>query len=105
MDATAQTTDKLHRVKRAYTKKAVVTKEPNVRAEGADVGVQYDDEVAVPHPVNLARVESKAQAYALRVWGGQSPDVRPAERLDRVRAALAGQNLSADGVMIEGCAL
>jgi hypothetical protein len=39
-----------------------------------------------------------AQAYALRVWNGQSPDVPRAERLRRVAKALEGQGLSMEGV-------
>jgi hypothetical protein len=92
-------------VKRAYTRK-VVTKEQNVRVEGGDVGRQYDDEVPVPHPVNVARVEvSPSQAYALRVWSGQSVDVPVAERCERVRNALRGQNLPIEGVVLEGVVL
>lgn len=40
-----------------------------------------------------------AQAYAMRVWGGQSVDVPPAERKERVFNALRGQNLSTDGII------
>lgn len=39
-----------------------------------------------------------AQAYALRVWNGQSPDVPRNERLRRVAKALEGQGLSMEGV-------
>ena len=38
-------------------------------------------------------VESAAQAYAQRVWSGQSVDVPPAERIERVCNALKGQNM------------
>jgi hypothetical protein len=41
-----------------------------------------------------------AQAYALRVWNGQSPDVPRAERLRRVKIALDGQGLSMEGVVL-----
>lgn len=40
-----------------------------------------------------------AQAYAMRVWEGQSVDVPPAERKERVFNALRGQNLSTDGII------
>ena len=43
-------------------------------------------------------VDSAAQAYALRVWDGQSVDVPRAERIERVLNALLGQNLPTDGV-------
>lgn len=42
--------------------------------------------------------ESASQAYAMRVWAGQSVDVPPAERKERVFNALRGQNLPTDGV-------
>lgn len=103
MDATAEDTKPLRRVKRAYTRK-VVTKEQNVRVEGGDVGRQYDDEVAAPHPVNLDAV-TPSQAYALRVWGGQSIDLPIAERCERVRNALKGQNLPIIGVVLDGVVL
>ena len=44
-------------------------------------------------------VVNPAQAYALRVWSGQSVDVPPAERKERVMNALRGQNLSTDGIV------
>lgn len=97
MDTTAKDTKPLHRVKRAYTKK-VNTKEPNVHVEGADVGWQYDDEVPVAHAVVESAVTPQ-QAYALRVWDGQSPDVPVIERCARVVAALRGQNLPCDVVL------
>jgi hypothetical protein len=39
-----------------------------------------------------------AQAYALRVWHGQSADVTRAEKIRRVKLALDGQNLPFEGV-------
>jgi hypothetical protein len=41
-----------------------------------------------------------AQAYALRVWNGQSRDVPRAEKLRRVAKALHGQGLSMEGVTL-----
>ena len=41
---------------------------------------------------------SASQAYAMRVWGGQSIDVPRAERIERCMNALRGQNLPVDGV-------
>jgi hypothetical protein len=41
---------------------------------------------------------SPAQAYAMRVWGGQSVDVPRAERIERCMNALKGQNLPTDGI-------
>ena len=39
-----------------------------------------------------------AQAYADRVWAGQSPSALRSWRVERVKAALEGQNLPFDGV-------
>ena len=44
--------------------------------------------------------QRQAQAYANRVWAGQSPDVKRAERIERVKRALAGQNLPFEGVVL-----
>jgi len=55
-------------------------------------------------PAKVAAIESPdesvspSQAYAMRVWNGQSVDVPPAERKERVFNALRGQNLPTDGV-------
>ena len=43
---------------------------------------------------------SPSQAYADRVWSGQSHDVKRAERIERVKRALAGQNLPFEGVVM-----
>jgi hypothetical protein len=42
--------------------------------------------------------QRQAQAYARRVWEGQSPDLSRHERLGRVAEALKGQGMSMDGV-------
>lgn len=47
----------------------------------------------VEHAKHLA-----AQAYAIRVWNGQSTDVPRKERIERVKRALEGQNLPFEGV-------
>ena len=54
-----------------------------------------------PKAVSVVEVveDNRAQAYAMRVWGGQSVDVPPAERKERVFNALRGQNLSTDGII------
>lgn len=41
---------------------------------------------------------NRAQAYALRVWRGQSVSALRPWRIQRVKEALAGQNLPFDGV-------
>ena len=75
MDATTQDTKPLRRVGRPPK---VDTKEPNVLVGNA------------------------AQAYAERVWCGQSDDLPVSDRLDRVRAALVGQNMDCAGVTLDG---
>lgn len=40
----------------------------------------------------------QAQAYANRVWAGQSVSLPRAERLRRVKSALEGQGMSMEGV-------
>ncbi len=84
MDATDQDTKPLRRVGR-----------PRKVLEGADAGEATFEAVEV---VSV----NPAQAYADRVWRGQSPDVPVAERLQRVRSALAGQNLDCAGVTLDG---
>jgi hypothetical protein len=86
MDATDQDTKPLRRVGR-----------PRKVLEGADVVETV--EVAEVAPVVF---NDKAQAYADRVWCGQSPDVPVAERMERVRAALAGQSMDCAGVTLDG---
>lgn len=49
---------------------------------------------AIEAPVAAPVVDDAAQAYALRVWDGQSPDVPLQERIVRVLNALKGQSLS-----------
>ncbi len=48
-------------------------------------------------PVDL----SPSQAYANRVWAGQSESLGRAERIRRCLAALDGQGLPRDGVTFE----
>ena len=86
MDATDQDTKPLRRVGR-----------PRKVLEGADAGEATIEVVAVA----LVSI-NPAQAYADRVWSGQSPDVPVAERLERVRAALAGQGMDCAGVTLDG---
>ena len=71
MGQTIEGADAVHRVKRSYTRKV----------EAPEV------------------VEDKAQLYAMRVWDGQSVDVPPAKRKERVFNALRGQNLSTDNII------
>ena len=55
--------------------------------------------IEVVAPVVEVVEDNRAQLYAMRVWGGQSVDLPPAERKERVFNALRGQNLSTDGII------
>lgn len=46
----------------------------------------------------MADKKQEAQAYALKVWDGQSPDLPRHERISRVRLALVGQCMSAAAI-------
>lgn len=86
--------------------------EMNARVEGGSVGCaecgqavgHYDDcslgmgVMTLKEPAAASVSMSPAQAYALRVWNGQSPEVHREERLRRVKLALDGQGLSMEGV-------
>lgn len=72
---------------------------PKASIEGADV------------PVVIERIEPSAdaplqqvfaaQAYANRVWSGQSPSLPYGERWYRVKVALEAQDMSMDGVVLK----
>lgn len=65
-------------------------------AECGQVEGHYDD-----CPAGLGVVApSPAQAYADRVWCGQSVSADRAWRVERVRAALEGQGLPFEGVVL-----
>ena len=55
-----------------------------------------------PTPAPVSDLRERAQAYAMRVWSGQSDSVGRNERIRRVKAALEGQNLPTDGVRFPG---
>jgi hypothetical protein len=54
-------------------------------------------DIPTPETVRIDSIE-RAQAHALRVWAGQSRDVKRAERIARIKRALAEQNLPTDGI-------
>jgi hypothetical protein len=68
------------------------------------------EDVLEPRPMVSAVVLSaavdeareRAQAYAMRVWSGQSEGLGRAERIARCERALQGQNLPTEGVKYPG---
>lgn len=54
-----------------------------------------------PEPIP-AMAKPDAQAYAMRVWAGQSDSIGMGDRKRRIRAALEAQGLSMDGVRLPG---
>lgn len=55
-----------------------------------------------PKVASAEPIENKAQAYALRIWSGQSVDIPRAERIRRVTAGVEGQGMSMSGVTLPG---
>ncbi len=51
-------------------------------------------------PLSESFKNNAAQAYALRVWNGQTPTIPRNERLRRVEAALQGQGMTMEGVVL-----
>ena len=50
--------------------------------------------------VQFVKDATLAQAYAARVWAGQSISLSRHERMGRIRAALEEQGLSMEGVVL-----
>lgn len=70
---------------------------PKVKAEAVTQPVVNGDTSRAPEDA-MDDQRAKAQAYAMRVWAGQSPDMDRAWRIGRCNAALEGQNLPTEGV-------
>ena len=73
--------------------------EPKKRGRKPSIASDVTRYINVEQFVESRVGQSDAQAYALRVWEGQSMDVPTAERKERVFNALRGQNLSTDGII------
>jgi hypothetical protein len=76
---------------------------PEMARELTQEAVAADKAANADHPVyevvgRRTDMHDIAQAYALRVWNGQSPDVKREEKIRRVKLALEGQNLPFEGV-------
>jgi hypothetical protein len=74
--------------------------EPKKRGRPAKVQAGDGHIAVITHLLRDQPVTTAAQAYANRVWAGQSADVKHEERIARVKRALAGQNLPFEGVVL-----
>ena len=99
MDATTEDTKPLRRVGRP---RKVVEGDDDFAPVSIPAGRAMLDVESVEPMYGPVVSVNPAQAYAERVWAGQSSDVPPHERLERVRAALEGQNLDCAGVTLDG---
>jgi hypothetical protein len=70
---------------------------PSAADKAAQAGESAATDAAAPAPA-----DDRAQAYALRIWSGQSESLGRGTRIERVKAALDGQGLSFDGVKLPG---
>lgn len=77
MESADQTQHQVHRMKRGRPPKTI--------------------EVVPADKGDAARINA-AQAYAERIWNGQSPDLPRVERISRVRAGLERQGMSMDDI-------
>ncbi len=85
-------------------------REPKAQATGTVPHINGDRFYApepTPAPVTESIIgadvrKQEAQAYALRVWAGQSESLKRSERVARVMRALEGQSYSTDGIKLPG---
>jgi len=82
---------------------------PDRRAKDNEVFMRWlaEQTGAAPAPVTESIIgadvrKQEAQAYAMRVWGGQSESLKRSERIARVMRALEGQSYSTDGIKLPG---
>lgn len=79
-----------------------------LQERGLPIDIKWPDEVEeapaamqTPKPTDAPQSDeqrSKAQAYAMRIWDGQTATLGRGERVLRVRKAVEGQGMSMDGV-------
>ena len=107
MEQAIEGAEQVYRVKRGRPAKAKQN-QPTTERTMADVIAEQDamkgsgevlNGVYYPPSPNEKAQCAYAQAYAMRVWDGQSVDIPPAERKERVFNALRGQNLPTDGIV------
>jgi hypothetical protein len=83
-----------------YTSKALAVAVEDADAANAKRAAEQAAALGYAHGHIRTGLNDIAQAYAERVWAGQSPDVPHDERIARVARALAGQGLSMEGVKL-----
>jgi len=71
---------------------------PDKRSAQYEEFVAWANTPVIEAPSVEPSTNDAAQAYAMRVWGGQSVDVPKHERIERCMNALRGQNLPTDGI-------
>lgn len=81
----------------AFPPDASADKRPFYEETKTDSGL-----VVVTEGERMKELRERAQAYAIRVWSGQSDSVGRNERIRRVKAALEGQSLPTDDVRFPG---
>ena len=92
MEQALEGADGVHRVKRGRPAKVAAVEKSAISVERAADGQEAESA--------LQRIYM-AEAYAKRVWDGQSVDLPQKERIERVLAALRGQNLPTDGLVFQ----
>lgn len=89
-----QTTNPETKLRRVGRPRKAVLEGAEVPQGDTDEAVAYAQSIGHTYDTPKATIDSAAQAYAMRVWLGQSPDVAVIDRVARVVAALRGQGLS-----------
>jgi hypothetical protein len=93
MDKTAEVQHKVHRVRR--TKAQIEADNAKVLKPGESLHAALENRV-----IGVYLASPEAQAYALRIWNGQSPDLLRPDRIERVTRGLEAQGMSMDNVVL-----
>jgi hypothetical protein len=92
--------------KRGRPSKADIAARGQVPHINGDTSREPEDVIALVLPVVetplVADALDRAQAYAMKVWAGQSDSIDRNERIARIERALAGQGLPHDAIQYPG---